>query len=785
MGEPIIGSPIRSVDTFEGREARLRILAGVSAKEALAAAQSAQFRRSVPVFWCSASPGRPGFDVMPPSAREEWLEQVERTKLGDPWIDVAAGHSAGLLALSAARDALASGRYDACLIVGVDSMLNMRTVRWMEEAGRQKTESNSDGVIPGECASCVVVERAQDANRRGVEIWARIIGLGVGHEPNSQLSNRPSRADGLSDAIRTALKEARIHGPELRDVFCDLNGEAFRAREWILAMIRSIPGYSSDMEVIHAADCLGDVGAASGPLMLAYSAASLRLGYSPSSEVLLWSASDDHHRGAAVVAATEPERYVPAGAMPVVRSQNSELRAPPAMVIDGARSTLVQQVAGFREALHAEHLEEAGFLCEQRHSLLDDAELSWIEIGAFERRMLRHTDALALEGASASAALNAGLQADDAGEAYAAALAMLCMNDDESSARVVERLGTGSEQVIGAVIEAIVATPREAIALVRRLLLESSAPAARTAACRLAGFRRLPLELDDLPLAEAVVESEVMLWALGRTSARDAQGVLSDALRDSAPALRRTASIALLRLGVYDSVIKTAMRVAEPWADMALGLAGGPDATSLLLERYAGERRTADTAIALGLLGDIRAVGPLIASLVEQPVAADAAIALELITGAGLYEEVFVPDDDEAERIDDERQDEIDASGKVALVAQTGVSRRQLAITPELWFAWWKANHGRFASRIRFRNGQPYSPARLLASLRSEKSPRVVRALAYEELVIRYHADVEFETEMFVAEQERALSAYAPLIDRLESECAPGRWYFAGHELRT
>ncbi len=56
----------------------------------------------------------------------------------------------------------------------------------------------------------------------------------------------------------------------------------------------------------------------------------------------------------------------------------------------------------------------------------------------------------------------------------------------------------------------------------------------------------------------------------------------------------------------------------------------------------------------------------------------------------------------------------------------------------------------------------------------------MIRQLVYEEFVIRYNVDVPFETDMFVAEQKKALSKYADWVTANGSRFKEGAWYFAG-----
>ena len=53
-----------------------------------------------------------------------------------------------------ARELLAGRReFPACLVCGVDSYINARSLHWLDRNSRLKTPANSDGVIPGEAAA--------------------------------------------------------------------------------------------------------------------------------------------------------------------------------------------------------------------------------------------------------------------------------------------------------------------------------------------------------------------------------------------------------------------------------------------------------------------------------------------------------------------------------------------------------------------------------------------------------------------------------------------------------
>ena len=60
------------------------------------------------------------------------------------------------------------------------------------------------------------------------------------------------------------------------------------------------------------------------------------------------------------------------------------------------------------------------------------------------------------------------------------------------------------------------------------------------------------------------------------------------------------------------------------------------------------------------------------------------------------------------------------------------------------------------------------------------KTPRKVRQLSYEELVIRYGVDIPFETDMPVRQQQDAIGKWKSWATANEGRFKPGAWYVGG-----
>jgi 3-oxoacyl-[acyl-carrier-protein] synthase-1 len=203
-------------------------------------------------------------------------------------------HAAGLLGLRAAVDRLRAGRADVCLVGGVDSLV--AAVAALDADERLKTSYAPYGVTPGEAAAFVVLERAADAGARGGRALAVVRASGDASGPPWSW---PPRQDG-GQALCAALEAATRGANALRDrmtVVCDLNGEPHRSAEWGLGRSRVLR-FAREIDLFHPADAVGEVGAATGALLLGFATFLLNRLFSPASDALVWTSSDDGPRAA-------------------------------------------------------------------------------------------------------------------------------------------------------------------------------------------------------------------------------------------------------------------------------------------------------------------------------------------------------------------------------------------------------------------------------------------------------------------------------------------------------
>ncbi|MGD8837008.1 MAG: hypothetical protein PVJ19_18845 [Desulfobacteraceae bacterium] len=209
------------------------------------------------------------------------------------------GNSGGYMAIKEGMSLLQKNRnIDMCIIGGVDCLIDFYALKWLDANRRLKSDRNRDGFIPGEAACFFIMETMESAKRKNSKILALVERVENAWEENGIFADKPNNADGLTNAISKTVKKNKVH---IEWVVCDLNGESFRAKEWGIAFARLGSVFRSLSHIHHPADCIGDVGAASGPVNFALAAKAFERGYAPSDRVLLWGSSDAGERSAAVL----------------------------------------------------------------------------------------------------------------------------------------------------------------------------------------------------------------------------------------------------------------------------------------------------------------------------------------------------------------------------------------------------------------------------------------------------------------------------------------------------
>jgi 3-oxoacyl-[acyl-carrier-protein] synthase I len=215
--------------------------------------------------------------------------------------EVRHGGNAGMLrCVQDALAAVAQPRWQACIVAGVDSHLFSEELARLDQAGRLKSPRNRDGFIPGECATAVLLERHSEALKRGAAPIASVVSAATALEEHPLGSREQATGEGLATAIQKACAAGLPQGASW--VLCDLNGESYRFREWGVVRVRLTRELQGLRRLWHPADCLGDVGAATGGVLMAVLGRSFQRGYAPADRALLWAGNEEGQRTALVLA---------------------------------------------------------------------------------------------------------------------------------------------------------------------------------------------------------------------------------------------------------------------------------------------------------------------------------------------------------------------------------------------------------------------------------------------------------------------------------------------------
>lgn len=439
----------------------------------------------------------------------------------------------------------------------------------------------------------------------------------------------------------------------------------------------------------------------------------------------------------------------------------------------------------FLVELYEEYLEEASFLYGQRLGLLENPEISWKKVREFEERFEAHIDGLVVGEERALAVCKKHAMEGDFGELHAAVRVFCRQGRRDLVFSAIQQIDLEDPERITALADALkYELPRAWYSDL--LLILKGRPELAPTLMAVLGYRRADIFDDFSRVLRSCPPSYAggLMWTAGRIGNISLERELSQYFDSSDRAVRSAAALALLRLG-DERALRYCQRIAdgEAWQLISLGLAGTRSNARALLESSAASKADNDWLIALGLLGDVSAVPALLSKLGNPKSAAAAARALQLISGAGFSESIFVPDEiDEDEVFEDEREKL--RQGQVPLRGDGkpfGVTVVRLSQKVEDWFGWWSENGPAFDPRMRYRHGTLYSPMSLLENLESHQTPYRLRQLAYEELVIRYGMDVRFEADMFVSDQMRALAQIDEWIQANKGRFREGAWYFHGN----
>ena len=282
---------------FTRRQSLLLRLAGVALRDCLAAANGRAGKP--PLFFAM-----PEHDNLRPIEGSSVVDDLATLHPGA--FDRASsqaigkGRAGGLLALGEAFRTIQSGKASFAFAGGADTYVDPTILPTLALEKRPKVEMYPDSFVPGEGAGFVLIAEREAARKAGFEVLARIAPVAEGHEPGFWGSKEPYLGEGLASTVQTLLASAPLDSP-IQEVYSTMNGESYWVKEWGVTRIRNAQAMAEGERMNHPSECFGDVGAASGPILVALAAIGQKLAYARS-PALVYASSDFGPRAATWVA---------------------------------------------------------------------------------------------------------------------------------------------------------------------------------------------------------------------------------------------------------------------------------------------------------------------------------------------------------------------------------------------------------------------------------------------------------------------------------------------------
>jgi 3-oxoacyl-[acyl-carrier-protein] synthase-1 len=219
------------------------------------------------------------------------------------------GQEGGLAALAYATELVAHRKAEVCLVGGVESFHDAEVLDWLEALGRLKSDDTPNGFIPGEAAAFLLVCGERFLRRSGLPSLGQVTAPVRASEPNPWYLGQPALGEGLTEAVRGALVAGLPSGERAGVTWCDLNGENWRADEWGFAYLRTSEHHGEPLRIRHPAEALGDLGAATGCMLVLLAALDLAHPRTEAKSALVFAMSDTRpHRSACMVLMPQEER---------------------------------------------------------------------------------------------------------------------------------------------------------------------------------------------------------------------------------------------------------------------------------------------------------------------------------------------------------------------------------------------------------------------------------------------------------------------------------------------
>lgn len=196
-------------------------------------------------------------------------------------------------ALQDATGQVAQGAIDRCIVGAVDSRIEPKFLTAAAALGVLRTNDHAAGLIGGEAATFVLLERRRDAQAARRSPFASLSSFGFASEPSGHFSDAPATGRALTSALGDAVQGSPSLAADLALWIGELNGTERRSYEWGTALMRlRAAGLAADLPAWYPATSFGDTGAAAGAVYLCVALQAFHRGYAPGRGIMIWLQSE-------------------------------------------------------------------------------------------------------------------------------------------------------------------------------------------------------------------------------------------------------------------------------------------------------------------------------------------------------------------------------------------------------------------------------------------------------------------------------------------------------------
>lgn len=202
------------------------------------------------------------------------------------------GRAGALLALEQVGPLFEQGA-EYVMVGGADTYSDPQWLDQLESEGRLLTRQSFDGFVPGEGAAFLLLAPVP---RRAPAGAITVVASASAEEPEHLYAQGPATGEGLANCFET-LRAAPVSLPPVRSIWAGFNGEGFWAKEWGVARLRHADLFDPSADIQHPADCYGDLGAATGAMLMVLAERAMSMSGASPSPALVFASSDRETRG--------------------------------------------------------------------------------------------------------------------------------------------------------------------------------------------------------------------------------------------------------------------------------------------------------------------------------------------------------------------------------------------------------------------------------------------------------------------------------------------------------